>query len=289
MSEKVVYKIVNEVNDKIYIGSTKDKKTRWQKHKSDLRLNAHGNQHLQRAYNKYGSDSFKFTIVEKVDKSSNLISREQYYMDKLDPEYNIAPKADRSEHSQETREKMSRNHADVSGENNPIYGKHRSQATRDKISKNHADMSGANHPFYGKELSEEHKNNIKENLADMSGENNPNYGREFSAEVRQRMSEASKGKELSEEHKNKISKSMSGENHPMYGKEFSEEYRQKISEAHKGEKSPSAKLTDKKVKVILHLLDGDSFMQKEISELYGVKPNTISNINTGKTWSHISI
>lgn len=289
MSEKVIYKIENKVNGKIYIGSTKDKEERWKKHKWGLNNNCHYNQHLQRAYNKYGSDSFEFSVVEKVDEISNLIPREQHYMDNLDPEYNIASKADRSELSEETKEKMSRNHADFSGENNPIYGKHRSQETRDKISRNHADMSGENHPFYGKELSEEHRNNISENRPDMSGKNNPNYGREFSEEIRQRMSEASKGKELSEETKEKISEAVSGRKHPNYGREFSEEFKQKISEAQRGEKSPSAKLTKKKVKVILHLLEGNSFLQKEIAKMYGVKPNTISQISTGETWSHVTI
>lgn len=36
-----------------------------------------------------------------------------------------------------------------SGEKHPQYGTHRSQETKDKISKNHADVSGENNPLYG--------------------------------------------------------------------------------------------------------------------------------------------
>lgn len=56
--------------------------------------------------------------------------------------------------SQETRDKISANHADVSGEKNPNYGKHRkhSQATRDLIS---AANKGEKHHNYGKHHSQE--------------------------------------------------------------------------------------------------------------------------------------
>ena len=43
--------------------------------------------------------------------------------------------------SEETRKKMSDNHADVSGENNPMYGKHHSGDARNKISDAHKGKS----------------------------------------------------------------------------------------------------------------------------------------------------
>ena len=48
--------------------------------------------------------------------------------------------------SQEHKDKLSENHADVSGENNPMYGKQHSEETRAKMSENHADVSGENNP-----------------------------------------------------------------------------------------------------------------------------------------------
>lgn len=37
--------------------------------------------------------------------------------------------------SEETRKKLSENHADISGENHPLFGKHHSEETKNKISK----------------------------------------------------------------------------------------------------------------------------------------------------------
>ena len=48
--------------------------------------------------------------------------------------------------SKETKIKMSKNHADVSGENNPLYGKKHSEEAKRKMSENHDDFSGSKHP-----------------------------------------------------------------------------------------------------------------------------------------------
>ena len=83
-----IYKIVNIVNNKLYIGSSKNINDRWIKHKRQLRSNTHHNIHLQRSWNKYGSDNFKFEIVENVDESL-LMSREEYWINYTKADYNI--------------------------------------------------------------------------------------------------------------------------------------------------------------------------------------------------------
>lgn len=52
----------------------------------------------------------------------------------------------------------------------------------------------------------------------------------------------------------------------------------------RGEKAPGAKLTNDKVAAIRKALD--EIPQKEIARSFGVAPSTISNIRTGKRWSH---
>ena len=79
-----IYKIVNTKNQKIYIGSSKNLDKRWDEHRKNLLNNKHINIKLQRAWNKYGSDSFQFQIIEQCD-VSNLYDREQYYLDSLMP------------------------------------------------------------------------------------------------------------------------------------------------------------------------------------------------------------
>jgi len=87
-----IYEIVNTVNGKRYIGSAKNFKTRWNKHRSALRLDKHGNRHLQGAWNKHGEAEFKFLQILTCQPSM-LLFYEQQLIDKVKPEYNIAPTA----------------------------------------------------------------------------------------------------------------------------------------------------------------------------------------------------
>jgi len=65
-----IYKIVNIVNGKIYIGSALNIYNRIFgsssiSHLKALKNNNHINKKLQNSFNKYGEDSFEFFIVEK--------------------------------------------------------------------------------------------------------------------------------------------------------------------------------------------------------------------------------
>ena len=86
MANKIcgVYKIKNIVNDKFYIGSSKDIKNRWKQHKDQLRANKHGNAYLQNAWNKYGEKNFTFEVIEECEPSIQF-EREQYYLNELNP------------------------------------------------------------------------------------------------------------------------------------------------------------------------------------------------------------
>lgn len=86
-----IYRIKNLENGKCYYGSSKDIKKRWRTHKNQLKSNTHHNSILQRAWGKYGENSFLFEIVELCDESL-LHETEQRYLD-LYPEYNIGLKS----------------------------------------------------------------------------------------------------------------------------------------------------------------------------------------------------
>ena len=87
-----VYKIQNIINGKCYVGSCADIKRglkhRWWRHMYKLSKQKHPNPHLQNAWNKYGSENFGFEIIENVS-PEKCIEREQFYLDTLNPEYNI--------------------------------------------------------------------------------------------------------------------------------------------------------------------------------------------------------
>ena len=93
-----IYKITNTANGKVYIGSSVDVRSRFNSHRSDLRQNKHGNQHLQKAWNLYGEECFFFEIIEEC--SPDLVRPiEQKHLDELfakshkDDFYNIYDKA----------------------------------------------------------------------------------------------------------------------------------------------------------------------------------------------------
>ncbi|GAH42586.1 unnamed protein product, partial [marine sediment metagenome] len=107
-----VYQIKNQVNGKRYIGSSTNLWHRWTQHLNSLRRGQHYNPHLQAAFRKYGEAAFVFQLLEHSS-PENLIECEQYYLDMLLPEYNIAPNAGNClgrPCSLKTREKLSKAH-----------------------------------------------------------------------------------------------------------------------------------------------------------------------------------
>ena len=83
-----IYEIRNIINNKSYIGSSKNLNHRRSTHFYDLRNSKHKNPHLQRSFNKHGENNFIFSILEEC-RLEDLINREQYYLNTYRPEYNI--------------------------------------------------------------------------------------------------------------------------------------------------------------------------------------------------------
>jgi group I intron endonuclease len=105
-----IYKIVNKTNGQCYIGSATNIQRRWYRHVNDLKKNKHPNQHLQHAWNKYGHESFEFLVLEVCPFNTNLIPREQHYITRLSPQYNIRKTAESNlgiKCSDATRKKLS--------------------------------------------------------------------------------------------------------------------------------------------------------------------------------------
>lgn len=75
-----IYKIINVVNNKFYVGSAVDFKRRKARHFSELRNNRHSNGRLQKAWNKYGEQSFVFVVVEELDSNADLLAAENVWL-----------------------------------------------------------------------------------------------------------------------------------------------------------------------------------------------------------------
>ena len=72
----VLYEIKNVINNWRYIGCTQNWRDRKQEHIRTLNQNTHCNIHLQRAWNKYGSDKFIFSIIETAATVEQMFNRE---------------------------------------------------------------------------------------------------------------------------------------------------------------------------------------------------------------------
>lgn len=101
-----IYCIVNVCNQKKYIGSSKNLYRRLMSHRSALRKGIHENKKLQNSWNKHGEDNFQYYILEYCQES-NLISKEQYYINHIKPWYNIVQEVERLSFPEESRTKMS--------------------------------------------------------------------------------------------------------------------------------------------------------------------------------------
>ena len=114
-----IYKIINIINGKIYIGqTTQNLEKRMSKHFSDAKTKRKKSYKIHNAINKYGRDNFKYEVIEYVDNQILLNERECYwikYYDCIKNGYNIlvGGMIGRSKiwlgrkHTEETKKKMS--------------------------------------------------------------------------------------------------------------------------------------------------------------------------------------
>lgn len=77
-----IYRIINIVNNKCYIGSAVNLKLRLQKHYYELNKKVHNNKHLLRSYEKYGENNFKIEILEIFENINynELLNLEKEYI-----------------------------------------------------------------------------------------------------------------------------------------------------------------------------------------------------------------
>lgn len=75
-----IYKIINNINGKVYIGQSKDIQRRWTTHKNRaFVLNKEYNKYLYRAFRKYGLDAFSFEVLEECQ-VDELDEKENQYI-----------------------------------------------------------------------------------------------------------------------------------------------------------------------------------------------------------------
>lgn len=130
----IIYKITNTQNGMVYIGQTTHTlRKRWRLHCSPSSTCSL----IHKAITEYGKESFTIEQIDNADSREELNRKEIAWIKKensITPNgYNIDKGGYSIEYSEDSKKKMSENHADVKGENNPMYGKHHSEETRKLI------------------------------------------------------------------------------------------------------------------------------------------------------------
>ena len=73
-----IYKITNDVNEKVYIGKTlRSVEKRWKEHIQDSKREHTENRPLYRAMNKYGIDNFHIETIEEC--SDELVEEREVF------------------------------------------------------------------------------------------------------------------------------------------------------------------------------------------------------------------
>lgn len=121
-----VYRWINLINNKEYLGSTSSAKKRLNTY-FDLKTLAEVNMPIYNAILKYGHENFIFEIIEYCQ-PNETIKREQYYLDNFDFEYNVLANANSLAGYKHTAETL----AKLKGRQNLLGYKH-SQETIDKL------------------------------------------------------------------------------------------------------------------------------------------------------------
>jgi group I intron endonuclease len=75
-----IYRIINKINGKYYIGKSKNIYKRIHQHIYHMKNNKKAeNAYLQNSWNKYGRDSFDYDILEQLDFNETLIAQRELY------------------------------------------------------------------------------------------------------------------------------------------------------------------------------------------------------------------
>lgn len=145
-----IYMLTNKLTNDIYIGQSRNLANRLKNYFNLSYLKDKDNLVISRALIKYGLSNFSITILEYCE-ISDLVIREQYYFDILNPKYNtlkIAGSSLNHKHTEETKNKISTSLKGIYvKEKSALYGRTASYETKALMS---LKKLKENNPLFGK-------------------------------------------------------------------------------------------------------------------------------------------
>lgn len=136
----IIYKVINTINDKCYIGQTVQLlEKRKNVHIYDVKIKRY-NSYFHNAIRKYGIENFKWVILCECNSKEKLNEKEKYYITLYNTivpfGYNMTYGGEGTvgyKHTDYSKSKMS-NNSNNNGINNPMYGKNHTDKTKEIIS-----------------------------------------------------------------------------------------------------------------------------------------------------------
>jgi hypothetical protein len=189
-----IYAITRILTGTTYFGQSGNMEGRWTNHRYDLGRNKHRNEHLQRAWNKYGKDAFIFVPLEIIeDLYIPLTPIEQKYYDSTTNRYNETRPGEPPSHSSIARKKISE----------ALKGKRFSEEHKKNLSiahKGQCTSLGFKHTL----------EQIKKNSEGHKGQVSWNKGKPMTEEQKRKISLAQTGTKRSDTAKKKMSEAQKG-------------------------------------------------------------------------------
>jgi group I intron endonuclease len=198
-----IYKIINKVNGKPYIGQTKHSLDhRFKGHCDNAKRSDLPNIRLYKAFRKYGMDNFVIELLEQVETQEQANEREIHHIDQCDSMkngYNMTRgEYKKREFSPEHREKLSLANywkgKPRSGELNPMFGRNHTDEAKHKMGV----ANKGNQTRLGAILSDDTKAKIS---ASRMGQPSARKGAVLTDETKQKMSLAHIGKSVEKKRK----------------------------------------------------------------------------------------
>lgn len=259
-----VYIIHNILNNKVYIGKTKNLQKRWKKHiKIALGKRIVEKFFIHKAIAKYGVNNFTFSILQSFHNENDCSAAEIYWINFFKSKfknygYNLTAGGEGCNGrmvSNETRKKQSIK----------AFGRKHTLETIEKLKLINI----------GK---------IPSNLEQLK---KINIGKKLSLKHKQKISKARDGIVFTKEHKENISKShiglFSGNKNPFYGKTHTEN----VKEKSRGENNKQSKLKSKQVIEMREKYNLGNYTHQQLANEYGVSRRAVTHIINYTTWRHI--